>query len=213
MSFYKILKIFPKVSIVLWLLFCASFSQGLQRALNQVNPSARETILEILERAQSNGIPAAFLENKVLEGVAKGKSEEQIIKAMEIRAARLNSIHSKQPAIQSHAYSPILFDLERDQTNLIYPNPSKIGFSNLNQKSPSKGFSLKSAIPSVPNSPKINGLLDSRGTEKASEKGVQKMEKALEKQETAFERRTQKMENALERRLRAAERARGRQRN
>ena len=87
--------------ITLLLVWVSGHAEVSNAVLNKLNPDSREDVLQVLSEANEIGLPLVPLERKIMEGLAKGKSGAEIVKALEYRFSIMMEIKSENPAVTS----------------------------------------------------------------------------------------------------------------
>jgi hypothetical protein len=80
---------------------------------NVFGAAGADSLLTALNTARASGIPAEALENKVREGIAKGRSCREILDAVSARTACLAQIKKENAGVLPDQYTKRLYGMER----------------------------------------------------------------------------------------------------
>jgi hypothetical protein len=159
-----------------------------------------QTLLLILHTAEQDGLNEQCLENKVREGIAKNKSAESIIIAVEKRETALRAIVKNEKNASLAAQSKLLFETEKASSHFQpVPDRHDIIISTSNRKTP---VQLKEAEnhQEVPQAGRMRNQADNTSSlrrtlpDEINAINEDKLDKRLEKQELKLEKLEQKQE-------------------
>ena len=139
----------------------------------------------LLKSAEAQGIPAAWLEKKIAEGLAKQKPEEMIVRAVE---QRLENIKQSQAQHRTHGFDKALLENEKKmplKDTVINPSTTAIAEEPENQKVEIKSEEKMEHIQSqaADKMEKIEEKMD------RSEQLIEKKQDMLEKKMRALEKK------------------------
>jgi hypothetical protein len=109
-------KMLPANTLVVMMLACAAFAGDMASELRTAfGPKGADSIVAALDAARESGIPVVTLENKVREGIAKGKAYRKIIEAVNVRAACIAQVKKNHAGVLPGNYAGQVFLLEKER--------------------------------------------------------------------------------------------------
>ena len=159
-----------------------------------------QTLLRILHTAEQDGLNEQCLENKVREGIAKNKSAESIIIAVEKRETALRAIVKNEKNASHAAQSRLLFEAEKALSH-SQPVPDRLGktISTSNKKPPYQ-FKAAEKQQEVPLAGRMRNQAGNTSSLRRmlpvelNSTNEDKLDKRLEKQELKLEKLERKQE-------------------
>ena len=109
----------PVYIISISFLLTLSYSGITTLELEKLGPETHNKVVKLLDEAGKKGLPVHMLENKVREGLAKEKSGEEIIKALQQRLKHMSQAASNKTGISKGGFSEELYSLEKENTAKI----------------------------------------------------------------------------------------------
>jgi len=180
-----------------WAFFLIVFPAGVfclnpdlvQKVNNTFGVEGSAPLIEALKKAEDSGIPLGPLENKVWEGLAKGKPFSKIMKAVDIRRGHLSSILARNQGKVPHDFAAQLFSAEAS-SSLDPTQPKKISPFGQVKKGPENGQKM---APNHLSPPKWHKGSASKvrldRVEKRLERGISKQDRKIKGVERKIDRR------------------------
>ena len=102
--------------VVMMMLACAAIAGDIAGDLRTAfGTNGADSITAALDAARESGIPVVALENKIREGIAKGRTCREILDAMSIRAACLAQMEKDNAGVLPEQYVKQLYRLEKER--------------------------------------------------------------------------------------------------
>lgn len=202
-------KVFITFFLVLFACWTA-FSQShelIEKAKTVWDSAGILQLQKILTSAKNDNIPLHSLENKVWEGFAKSKSQESIIKALQIRYQKLSMLKQQNPSLRESEYEKRLYDYEKDQIKFDNKQDSIFPVAPKHQTVYKVRYKNIVSDSGIHNTKSEKIVIENDTIKNLNGQGKQKLEKIDEKMEKRMQ-KLEKQENKLERRNRLGGRER-----
>lgn len=107
--------VFPTITLLV-MLACAAIAGDIVSDLRTAfGANGVDSIVAALDAARESGIPVVTLENKVREGMAKGRTCDEIIDAVSIRAGCIVQVKKNNAGVLPDDYSRQVYLLEKER--------------------------------------------------------------------------------------------------
>ncbi|MFC1586071.1 hypothetical protein ACFL5V_11025 [Fibrobacterota bacterium] len=183
-----------KIIFIFNVFLAGVFCQPPSAELDGFNPVLRGQLREIFQNAEMNGLPLDPLRHKIREGIAKGKSGEEIVKALRFRYESMIQVDSRVRQGHGGDFYKSLYQMEAEGTRNIEA-PTAVRPAPEIADAPKKRRKAKVRDRKKGNASPGKSRVKQRQGHGNKE---QNHDTPLEKKQRSLERKSQKMEALLE---------------